>query len=111
MQEEQKRNVFEATEATIYRNKRSLVKKIRTRNFCLGDVVLFKNPEDGGLATTLNIEGHIEEKVGRDLYRVGYGDNKHACLFSSQIVLQHSSIPCSNEGTLEANPAKSVAAS
>jgi hypothetical protein len=34
LQEEQKRNTFEATEATITRNRRSQVKKIRSRNFC-----------------------------------------------------------------------------
>ena len=41
LQEKQKRDVFEATEATISRNKRSQVKKIRSRSFLVGDTVLF----------------------------------------------------------------------
>ena len=41
LQEKQKLDVFEATEATISRNKRSQVKKIRSRSFLVGDTVLF----------------------------------------------------------------------
>ena len=84
-QEEQKRCTFEATEATIARNRRSQVKKIRARNFSVGDAVLFKNPTRSGIATTLNVEGCIEEKVGRDLYRVSYGD-LHVTLFAAEMV-------------------------
>ena len=85
LQEKQKRDVFEATEATISRNKRSQLKKIRSRSFSVGDTVLFKNPRRSTIATTLNIEGVIEEKVGRDLYRVANSDG-HMILFSAQMV-------------------------
>ena len=85
LQEEQKRDTFEATEATITRNRRSQVKKLRYRNFSVGDTVLFKNPKLSGIATTLNVEGCIEEKVGRDLYRVSYGD-LHVTLFAAEMV-------------------------
>ena len=85
LQEQQKMDTFEATEATITRNRRSQVKKIRGRTFSVGDGVLFKNPKRSGLATTLNVAGCIEEKVGRDLYRVGYG-GEHVTLFASEMV-------------------------
>ena len=38
-----------------------------------------------GIATTLNVEGCIEEKVGRDLYRVSYG-HLHVTLFAAEMV-------------------------
>ena len=85
LQEEQKCDAFEATEAMIAGNKRSQIKKVRARKFSVGDTVLFKNPMHSSLATTLNVEGCIEEKVGRDLYRVGYGD-VHVTLFASEMV-------------------------
>ena len=51
----------------------------------MGDNVLFKNPKHSGLATTLNVEGCVEEKVGRDLYRVSYG-GEHVTLFAAEMV-------------------------
>ena len=84
-QEQQKHDVFEATEANIAHNKRSQVKKIRARSFSVGEAVLFKNPCRSTIATTLNVEDMIEEKVGRDLYRVSYSD-EHIVLFATEMV-------------------------
>ena len=47
--------------------------------------MLFKNPRRSTIATTLNVEGMIEEKVGRDLYRVSYSD-EHIVLFATEMV-------------------------
>ena len=49
LQEQQKKEVFESTEATITRNRRSQVKRIRNRNFTVGDSVIFRNPDHSGM--------------------------------------------------------------
>lgn len=95
LQDEQKCGVFESTEATIYRNRRAHVKRIRPHNFSTGDSVLFRNPESRGLATTLNIIGIVEEKVGRDLYKVKHG-NQSIVLFGNEMVPYLPS-PCKNK--------------
>ena len=97
-QEKQKLDVFEATEANICRNRRYHIKKIRCRHFNIGDTVLFRNPEHTGLASTLNVVGHVQEKVGRDLYRVEYVKGS-VILFSSQMVLHVTSIDPPSEDT------------
>ena len=50
LQEEQKCDVFEATEATICQ---AHITKIKWRNFTAGDIKFFKNPEQTGIASTL----------------------------------------------------------
>ena len=55
LQEEQKRDTFEATEATITRNRRSQVKKLRYRNLSVGDTVLFKNPKPSMQPSTFKV--------------------------------------------------------
>ena len=55
---------FESTEA---RHRQAHVKRIRPHNFCTGDSVLFRNPANHGLASTIGIVG---EKVVRNLYKV-----------------------------------------
>ena len=86
-QAEQKHMVFEATEATICRNKRAYIKKMKPRHYTIGQRVIFKNPDLDGLASTLNVRGQVNEKVGRDLYRVKYGDS-YIVLFGCQMVPQ-----------------------
>ena len=71
---------------------------MRCRNFNIGDTVLFRNPEHTGLASTLNVVGHFQEKVGRDLYRVEYVKGS-VILFSSQMVLHVTSIDPPSEDT------------
>jgi hypothetical protein len=39
------------------------------------------------LRTSLNVRGQVFEKVGRDLYKVKYGDN-YTVLFGCQMVAQ-----------------------
>ena len=85
LQDEQKSGVFESTEATIYRNRRAHVKKIRPHNFNTGDSVLFRNPETHGLSSTLNVIGTVGDKIGRNLYRVEH-DNHNIVLFGSEMV-------------------------
>ena len=89
-QVEQKRAVFESSEAMVSRNRRAHIRKLKPRDFRIGECVLFKNPENDGLATTLNVRGVIEEKVGRDLYRVGYAGNS-VILFGS-LMTPHSTM-------------------
>ena len=80
-----KKNVFEATESTIYCNKRARIKKIKIRNYTLGQTVVFRNPHHGGLVNTLNVRGEVKEKIGRDLYKVHYGD-RFSSYFGCQMV-------------------------
>lgn len=69
---ELKRKIFEASESTIIHNKRAHIKRIKQRNYLIGQKVLFRNPESAGLASTLNVRGTVMEKIGRDLYKVKY---------------------------------------
>ena len=61
--------------------RRAYVKKIRPHNFTAGDSVLltsdsvlFRNTEEHGLTSTLNVIRVVKEKVGRDLYKVEHGN-------------------------------------
>ena len=99
IRDEQKCGVFESTEATIYRNRRAHVKRIRPHNFSTGDSVLFRNPANHGLASTLNIIGIVGEKVGRDLYKVIH-DNQSIVLFGNEMVPYLPS-PCKNSESIQ----------
>ena len=72
--------------------RRAYVKKIRPHNFTAGDSVLltsdsvlFRNTEEHGLTSTLNVIRVVKEKVGRDLYKVEHG-NQGIVLFGSEMV-------------------------
>ena len=86
-QAKQKHVVFEATEVTICRNKRAHIKKMKPTHYKPGQCVLFKNPQNHGLVTSLNVRGQVTEKVGTDLYKVKHGDN-YIVLFGCQMVPQ-----------------------
>ena len=85
-----KRKIFESTESTILHNKRAHIKKIKHRNYPVGQNVLFRNPNSTGLSTTLNVRGKVVDKLGIDLYKVEYG-NKSTVLFGCQMVYDEGS--------------------
>ena len=60
---------------------------MKPTHYKTGQCVLFQNPQNEGLATSLNVRGQVIEKVGRDLYKVKYGDN-YIVLFGCQMVPQ-----------------------
>ena len=66
------KNVFEATEATIRKNRRAHLPKIKHPVFNVGEEVLFRNPNKqmSGLAATMNIRGIVTERVSKNVYQV-----------------------------------------
>ena len=89
LQREQKRDVFEAAESAIVRNRRAHIKRIKYHEYLKGDKVWIKNPSNHSIVSTLNVQGEVLEKVGRDLYKVAYNDST-IVTFGSQMV------PCSS---------------
>ena len=86
---------FEATEATIFKNHRAHLPKVKLPTFDVGNEVLFKNPHHtSSLTTTLNIHGVITNKISRNVYEVqGITDEQKYVLYRSEIVHWNDNYP------------------